>query len=263
MFVKVHRGSFLLNNDINLAEYARLSVVAREAAINMLSRLDWMTLKPARILDMGCTVGFSTSLLRERYPAALIFAADPSQAMLQYAQKTIPPGSVHCVCVDVNHLPIVQQGVDLIIANLVLPWCADIKTLLNEWFRILRPEGLLMLTSLGPDTLIELREHNIQLPHFMDMHDLGDALVQAGFSDPVVDVEHLTLKYRQWEQLLHELSVTKMIGSSPKQGENQPLSVTYEIVYGHAFGSFASSEYNSDENGVVRIPLSHLRKHRS
>jgi malonyl-CoA O-methyltransferase len=250
-----------LKNDINAPEkYAKIAVLAHEVAINMLSRLDFVTLKPTRILDIDCRVGVCTSLLKKRYPDAQIVAMDPSLAMLTHAQKTQEQDFANWMCATAANLPIRSHGFDLIVANLVIPWCSDVKQLLREWHRVLRPEGLLMFTSLGPDTLMELDDHRVSLPHFTDMHDLGDGLIQAGFSDPVLDVEHFTLKYRQWEQLLHELQVTDMIHSLPLKNENQPLSLTYEVIYGQAFGSMLSSEYNSDEDGIVKIPLSHLRK---
>jgi malonyl-CoA O-methyltransferase len=252
----------LNKNSYTPAEYADVAVMLREAGMNMLARLDLVALQPRRILDVSCRTGFCTQQLRERYPNADIFAVDPDAAMLEYAQQAAPALSVDWICADSAKLPLRGQAVDLIVANLCVPWCVDLKKLLREWRRVLRPEGLLMFTSLGPDTLVELQAQDVRLPHFPDMHDLGDELVQAGFADPVLDVEHFTLQYRNWEQLLYELRVTKMIDTLPAPSDVPPLAVTYEVVYGHAWGPAVSDEYSADQDGLVRIPLSHLRGRR-
>jgi malonyl-CoA O-methyltransferase len=250
----------LKNENITPADYAKVAVIAREASMTLLARLDLMTLKPSHILDIGSNAIFSTTALKERYPAAFITAIDPVETNLKYAKQMALPASG--VCADAANLPIVDQGFDLIIANLFIPWCADIKKLLREWRRVLRPEGLLMLTTLGPDTLQELQPLKELWPHLVDMHDLGDELVRAGFADPVLDVLHITLKYRKWEQLWQELYITKMVNTASftsEASEQMPLPLTYEIIFSHAWGP-ANMAHAADEEGIVRIPLSHLRK---
>lgn len=239
------------------AQYAEVAVIAREAGITMLERLDLVALKPVRILEVGCSVGFCTELLRQRYPSADIVAIDDAEAMLKYAEEKTAI-SAHWVCADAANLPVMSQKFDIVVANLLIPWCNDIKKLFQEWRRVLCPDGLLMFTSLGPDTLQELQPLNTQLPQLVDMHDLGDELVKAGFADPVLDVQHITLKYRKWEQLSYELQVTGMLDEPLPFNESVPLSLTYEIVYGHTWAP-KSTEYAADNEGIVRIPLSHLR----
>jgi malonyl-CoA O-methyltransferase len=248
----------LKNDSDALAEYVDAAVVPREVGVNMLMRLDLVALKPRTILDMGHGMSFCTPLLSERYPDAMITTINLSEGVLKQVQ--LLEGAVNGMGADTFQLPILSKSIDLIIANLITPWMPDIKKLLCEWQRILRPEGLLLLTSLGPDTLMELRENINVLPQCMDMHDLGDELVEAGFIDPVLDVEHLTLKYRESKQLLHELNITHMIHSFLNNEKPLPLSITYEIIYGQAWGAPISAEYKADEEGIVRIPLSDLRR---
>ena len=235
-------------------DYLDASFIARDVEKELLSRLDLMALKPACILDIGSGPGYAAAILHHRYPSAKIYGLDHSSIMLEYA-KTAHSPHIKWLYTDAAELPFKDQSVDLIFSNLLLPWCNDIKKLLYEWRRVLRPEGLLMFTSFGPDTLHEL---GIETLHLIDMHDLGDRLLEVGFLDPVLDVDRIKVQYRDEKKLLHELQVTQML---PEDAILVPLldipSLTYEIVYAHAWG--ASSTFKADEEGVVKIPLTSLR----
>lgn len=210
------------------------AVVARTLAEQMLERLTLVALQPKRIYEAGNSFG----LLKKQYPHAEIITSD------LFAE---------------------DSSIDLLFANLVLPWSKNIEITLREWQRILRPEGVLMFTSLGPDTLTEIQDNQILLPKPVDMHLLGDALMQAGFADPVMDVEHFTVTYRDYNQLLQELKMTKMISEqqqSLKITKNSEgiFELSYEIVYGHAWGIEKKAGYVADETGTVKIPLSDLKR---
>lgn len=142
----------------------------------MLQRLDLVSLQPQAIAELGSSDGHLTSLLAARYPAARL--------------TSIPDAEATCT------LSLADESVDLLIANFLLPWCDDGEKALREWYRILRPDGLLMFTSLGPDTLRELHTTSLQFPNFIDMHNIGDGLMKAGFADPVMDMDYFTLTYR-------------------------------------------------------------------
>ena len=212
-----------------------INVLARETAGQMLARLSLVTLKPARILDAD---GGAGEMLKKQYPDAEIVTST-------------------------NNLP--DNSIDLLFANLVLPWCSNVEIILREWQRILRPEGLLMLTSFGPDTLREVQERDVLLPYWIDMHDLGDKLAEVGFADPVLDVEHFTLTYREHKQLLYELQITKMIAQDQmtltvEKNTEGVFPLTYEVIYGHAWGAETRTGYHPDETGTVKIPLADLRR---
>lgn len=181
------------------------------------SRLDLVALKPKRILAVACDD------LKVRYPdAEVITMADT------------------------------EDSIDLIVSNLYLPWCADMDGLFREWRRLLRADGLLMFTSLGPATLSEIDLE--PLPQFMDMHNIGDALLKAGFADPVLDVEHFEMKYKDKTQVLSDLEkmgITEMNTST--------LSLSYEVVYGHAWCPIKQDNFSADSDGMVKIPLAALR----
>ncbi len=241
------------------ADYAAAAVIAQKAAEHMLARLEFMTLQPQVIVDAGCNVGYNTHLLSARYPNAQIIASDASLAMLDYAQQQ--KIAVNWLHTPTAVLPLAARSVDLITANLFLPWCSQLDAVLREWRRVLRPDGLLMLTSFGPDTLQELP--NAAVPILLDMHNIGDELVQAGLADPVLDVEHYTLTYRDSTQLLQELHATSMIAPdadvTPISDAQGIFPVTYEVVYGHAWGADVQT---ADEDGVVKIPISQIGRHR-
>jgi len=247
---------------ISPADYDLAAVLVREVGEAMLARLDWVALKPKRIVEVGCGAGHCTQLLQKRYPAAELWAMDDSPEMLAYARTSGPP-QTNWLCTSLDKLPVEDHSIDLIVSNLVLPWCMDLMKLLQEWQRVLRPEGLLMFSSFGPDTLRELQGQAIQLPHFVDMHDLGDALVQVGFADPVLDMDYFTLTYREQQQLQQELQLTGFLSGQDMWGPLEKnlagvIPLTYEIVYGHAWQPVMNKNIVT-EGGVVKFPLAHLR----
>ena len=248
-------------------DYAEASILAREVGGEMLSRLDWVTLKPRVIVEAGCKTGWVSARLAERYPDAVIAAVDLSAPMLKWSQQQKVPAV--CLQAEVNALPFQTASVDLVCANLVLPWVADYQAALKEWRRVLKPNGLLMLTAFGLDTLCEWRDMFFEehLPNLWDMHDLGDGLAQQGFEEPVLDVSHYTMTYREKEKFIHELRATGMLVGAPDLrglqavhlSEGDVLSVTYEVAYAHAFAP-ALRATGTSSAGVVSIPLSALRR---
>lgn len=253
-------------NNISPAEFAKAAALAHAVAEQMMARLEWMAIKPQTILDVGCGVGWGTHLLQQRYPEARVMGVDTAKALLQFAEQTYP-NTAQWICAEAGQIPLPERSVDLVFANLVLPWCSDsdVETMLREWLRVLRPNGLLMLSSLGPDTLREWPDRHLLLPQMMDMHNVGDALLQVGFLDPVLDVDYLTLTYREQAALLRELYVTSMLESDQMpvaltKNVDGVFALTYEVVYGHAWRPSIDAGYKMDKSGVVKIPLSHLRK---
>lgn len=224
--------------------------LSREASAQMLARLAFMTLEPKVIADCSSAGNQSNELLKQAYPNAKIIVIESEEEKEESEIIALP-----------------DHAVDLIFSNLLLPFCMDFKKIMREWRRILRPEGLLIFSSFGPDTLIELREHNADkiALNLVDMHDIGDALIHARFADPVLDVEYLTVEYKNIQTLTRELQATKMLLPSSshlqlQSDEHGNFSVTHEIIYGHAWGPSATVDQVADEFGVVRVPLAHLRR---
>ncbi len=226
----------------------------------MLSRLDWMVIKPSMIVDVGCGTGELAKLLQERYPQAQVVAIDTSAEMLSTAQKL---GVKECRQEEASKLSLPDHSVDLLCANFLLPWVEDWASCLKEWRRVLAPNGILMVSILGVGTLPALQNllPKEALPRLFDMHDLGDEMVKAGFADPVLDAGRFPVRYRDKQRMQQELHASGLLHSSFELPDIS-LEVIYEVVHGHAFAPMPSSEFKADEDGMVRVPLAHLRRRR-
>ena len=264
------------------AVYDDAAVLQHEIGRRMLERLDYVRLEPRRVLDIGCGTGVATEALLRRYPKAEVIALDFALPMLAQARRR---GRwlrrPRCLCADLDFLPLAADSIDLIFANAALQWSAQPAQTFADIARVLRPGGLFMFSTFGPDTLHELRAAWAAVdgqPHvhgFIDMHDYGDMLLGAGLADPVMDVERMTLTYGDAMQLMREI---KIIGagnaSSGRQrglvgreriarvcaayerfrGADGRLPVSYEVVHGHAWGA---TQRRVD--GETRVSLDVLR----
>ncbi|TPW17399.1 MAG: malonyl-CoA O-methyltransferase [Halothiobacillaceae bacterium] len=246
--------------------YDTAAVLQREVADRLLERLDLIRIDPHSVVDIGSGTGYCTRALKKRYRAAQVVGVDLAHAMLTTAQQTTPwwerlTKRNHWLCSDAEQLALTSQSVDMIFSNLTLQWCNNLEGAFGEFHRTLKPGGLFMFTSFGPDTLKELRtswravDAYNHVNAFIDMHDIGDALLRAGFSDPVIDVETITLTYKEVMQLLHELKTigahnitagrargltgrhtfAAMCAAYEQHRNNGLLPCTYEVVYGHAW----------------------------
>jgi len=234
------------------ATYSESSRLEAEVAARMLERLDYIRLEPRRILDAGS--GPPRGELRKRYPKATAIALDFSRAMLPRPRfwRWLAAGTQLAVCADVERLPLADAAVDLVWSNMALHWLSDPLPAFREFRRVLRPDGLLMFSTLGPDSLKELRAAagEGRVHRFIDMHDLGDMLLAAGLAAPVMDMELIAFEYPDADTLLGDLRgsgqtsaradrprglagrafaerLRRALGEQPK--------ATYEIVYGHAW----------------------------
>ncbi|MDR2688694.1 MAG: methyltransferase domain-containing protein [Azoarcus sp.] len=254
------------------AHYDQADFLPREIARRMDERLDYIRIIPRRILDLGCATGADLVRLGERYPAAERIGIDFAAAMLAHAharfhprrtlwQRLRPPlPSPRLIAADAHRLPLPAASVSLAWSNLTLPATDEPQTVFAELHRVLETGGLLMFSTFGPDTLRELRAalpaHDGERVHrFIDMHDLGDALVKTGFADPVMDMEMLTLTYPDLDALLADLrmagaanaAVNRPRGLAGRHGwaaarENYAclrhadrLPASIEIIQGHAW----------------------------
>ena len=254
--------------------YPGAARIESEIGARMLERLDYVKIAPRRILDAGS--GPPRRALGGRYRGACVIALDFSLAMLRSGRRRLdflrrfPPQPV---CGDFGRLPIAAAAVDLVWSNMALHWAADPLAAFGEFHRVLALEGLVMFSTLGPDTLSELRAAagEARVHRFADMHDLGDMLVAAGFTAPVMDMERVTMLYADGEALLADLRASGQTcaradrprGLSGRrfrsalgerlaaQRRGGPLPVTFEVVYGHAWK--AAPRRAADGRAIVQF----------
>ena len=272
-----------LRFDRAAAGYADAARLEAEVGARMLERLDYVRIAPQRILDAGAGTAREARRLAERYRGARVVALDFSLAMLRQAQRgggflsrTFGRPRPLPLCADFERLPLAAGSVGLVWSNMALHWLDEPLEALREFHRVLAKEGLLMFSTLGPDTLKELRAATggQRVHRFMDMHDLGDRLVAAGFSAPVMDMEIITVTYPGADAFLAELRATGQTGvradrprglsgrgflarlqaSLQAQSRHDRLPATFEVVYGHAWKGAPRAA--AGEPAVVRLDLS-------
>ena len=258
--------------------YDESAVLQREIGNRMIERLDYIKLQPRTILDAGAGTGEATAALMKRYPKAKVIALDFALPMLRKARKR---GSLMrrpaTLCADIEQLPLATGSVDMVYSNAALQWCTDLEGTFRDLRRILRPGGLLMFSTFGPDTLKELRQAWSEVdrkPHvspFTDMHDIGDMLMKSRFAEPVMDAEFINMTYGDVHQLMRDI---KGIGAhNATEGRHRGLTgkqrmlrftqayeqfriegvlpSTWEVVYGHAWAPLQVQ----GEGGVTRIAI--------
>ena len=260
--------------------YDEFAVLQTEVCNRLLEKLDIVKIKPQMILDAGSGTGVAIPALFKRYKKAQLVALDISENMLgKSAQQGSFFRTPHLVCADVERLPFEDDVFELVFSSLSMQWCNDLNAALTEVKRVLKPGGLFVFTTFGPDTLKELRQSwnkvsddnssNRHVNQFIDMHDIGDALLLDGYAEPVMEAEILTVTYDAVDLLMRDLkaigaNVTAKDnlseqglqaghGSARKKGlggksdlqhmrENYEqfrkdglLPASYEIIYGHAW----------------------------
>ncbi len=244
------------------SSYDDAALLQKEVCRRLLQKLEYIRLSPQWILDAGVGTGEAVTPLLKRYKKSRVVALDLSEQMLA---KASVHGSLlrrpELVCADLEQLPFRDDCFDLVFSSLALQWCNDLQATLRDLLRVLKPGGLLLFTTFGPDTLKELRaswrqiDDAVHVNEFVDMHDIGDGLLQVGFADPVMEAESITVNYQSVDQLMADL---RAIGANAtadggRHGLTTPsallmlrqayeayrvdqlLPASYEIIYGHAW----------------------------
>jgi malonyl-CoA O-methyltransferase len=284
--------SFILDRRAVRAAFDRASATYDAGAVlqarvraELLSRLDLIRIAPEVVLDLGCGTGQGARQLKSRYRDARVVALDPAPGMLREARRHsgwLRP--LQRVCADVYQLPFKDGSVGLVFSNLMLQWCDNLDLALAEIRRVLAPDGFFGFTTFGPDTLRELRsawaaaDGGTHVSGFRDMHDIGDALTRVGLSEPVMDVERLTMVYPDVAAITRDLKVIgahnataartrgltgkgrwrAMTAAYETQRHAGLLPATYEVVYGAAWGA-RGRPAAPVVRGEVQIPVSAIR----
>ncbi len=271
------------------AGYSQAADLQREVASRLLDGLERAPAQPALVVDAGCGPGEAAGQLRRRFGRAQVLALDLALPMLQKARRQggfWRPVSV--VCADMAALPLADASVDVLFSNLALHWLDDIDGLLAGFQRVLRPEGLLLLSCHGPQTLIELRQAWAAAdgrPHvhdFPDMAALGDALMARGFRDPVLDRDLFTVNHDSLDALLadlrglgannarndrhrgltgkHAWQRMRAFHRQHAQAADGQCPSTVEVIYAHALAPAIGQPRRSGSGEVATIPVSAIRR---
>jgi malonyl-CoA O-methyltransferase len=247
------------------ATYDNCAVLQTEVRQQLLQRLELTALTPRLVLDAGAATGHASRALKDRYPRARVLSVDFAFRMLKAAKARLSwRRRFDRIGAAAEALPLPDGSVDLIFSNLLLPWC-DPDRLFAEFHRVLAPRGLLTCSGFGPDTLRELRaawlavDDHSHVNRFIDMHDLGDGLVRAGFAAPVLDVERYTLQYADVGALRRDLKglgsgnftagrsrgltgrakYARLQSAYEAARDQGRLPATYEVVFAQAWGAVA------------------------
>jgi malonyl-CoA O-methyltransferase len=268
------------------SSYEAAAVLQSRVSDELLSRLEPFELSPKVILDLGAGTGRASAELKRRYRSCTVIALDLAPGMLREAarhQRLFR--RFERVCGDAARLPLESASVDIVFSNLMLQWCDPLDDAMAEARRVLKPQGLFVFSTFGPDTLKELRsawaeaDSHSHVNRFLDMHDVGDALVRAGLLEPVLDVDRLQVTYSDALTLMRDLKSIgarnetagrprTLLGRSHLQRvcnayesfrKDGRLPATYEVVYGAAWGS-AGRPATAAHAGEVRISPSAIRR---
>lgn len=266
--------------------YDSAAVLQREVSDRMAERLEYIKFQPQLILDAGSGTGYGAAHLRRQYPDARVLELDLAQAMLQASRskqqqqdgllkKWFGRRQPWQVCADIERLPLADNSVDMIWSNLAIQWVNVPDGVFAEFFRVLKPDGMLMFSTLGPDTLMELRsafagvDGATHVNQFIDMHDLGDALLHSQFAEPVMDMDKIVMTYSSVRDVMHDLKAIGAHNATSGRGRglmgkhawrqvetayealrrDGKLPATYEVVYGHAWKSATRKKTNTLPDG--------------
>ena len=267
--------------------YDEAAVLQREVNHHLLERLEYINHQPKTILDVGAGTGYATHALQKIYSGSNLIALDIAYPMLSVARSRTQlmqrlKKKIKFINAEAEKLPLSDNSVDMVYSNLTVQWVNDLDLALREFTRVLKPGGMLLFSTFGPDTLKELRaswsavDQYSHVNPFIDMHDVGDAMMRARLAEPVMDVENFTLTYKTVFSLMRELkaigahNVTSerpkgLMGKShikaveqcyEKYRQDGVLPVSYEVVYGHAWKPVVSEQ----QTGEIKIPIDSLKK---
>ena len=270
-----------------VATYDEHAALQRLVVDQLIDSLDIIQIAPKTILDIGAGTGYCARALDRRYPKARTILLDISHAMLAYASSKNKRWRTRqrYLCADAEVLPLANASIDFIFSSLTFQWCNELDQVFAECRRVLKPEGLLLFSSLGPDTLRELRvawsdvDGSPHINQFIDMHDVGDALIRAGFSSPVLECDVMTVNYDDVFGVMRDLrgigavnnldgrrrglstmnKFKRMAKGYEKHRREGKLPATYEVVYGHAWCPKPSAR-PQDGSTVATFPFADIQR---
>ena len=259
--------------------YDKHAFVQQEIAKRLLERLDHIQIDPKNILDLGSGTGCVTKELAIRFPQANIISLDLSYNMLSYA-KNNQQASTAYLCNDAETLAIKDTCIDFIFSNCAFQWVQSLPKLFKEITRTLTEDGMFLFSTFGPDTLIELKkcfakiDNYKHVNNFVDLHTIGDLLLQCKLTNPVVDIEKIVFQYANLSSILNSLKKTGATNLDLKRNKGcftqslvknlsteysnfavaNKLPATFEVIYGHAWGKIKRSEdFYFEVNNIKKL----------
>lgn len=281
------------------AHYDAAAALQREVGARLAESLEYYddpahhTAPPQRVIDVGCGTGALALAMQQRWPKAQVLGFDLAPGMVREANARFGTRAhlldfkrrPQALVADARALPLPDASVDVLVSNLALQWIEDLPAVFAGFRRVLRPGGLMLLSTFGPDTLWELREafaHADEAPHvsaFATMAQFGDALIAAGFKNPVLDRDTFVLGHPDLASLMRELrtlGATNALDSrrrsltgrarfaraaqayEPMRGADGTLPATWEVIYAHAWGPPPGAPIRVGGVDEVRVPAMNI-----
>lgn len=276
--------------------YDGAAALQREVGARLSETLDYLDDRaPEVVVDIGCGPGHAAVAMQKRWPRAQLIALDLALPMLQETRRNAGGGGLprflggarrpDAICADARALPLRDASVDVLYSNLCLQWVEDLPSVFAGFRRVLKPGGLLLVSTFGPDTLFELRGAFAEAdntPHvslFPSIAQFGDALIAAGFKDPVLDRDEFTLKHDDLGDLMRELRTLGATNAMRERrrsltgrarfaraaqayealrGEDGRLPATWEVVYAHAWGPQPGTPIRVGGVDEVQVPVAKI-----
>lgn len=283
---RLDRGRLRASFDRASASYESAAGLQARVAAELLERLAVFAFEPRVVLDLGAGTGRVTRELKRRYRRALVIALDLAPGMLREARRHQQWWRrFERVCGDALRLPLADASVDVVFSSLMLQWCEPLDTALAECRRVLKPDGFFAFSTFGPDTLHELRgawasaDGYNHVNHFVDVHEVGDALVRSGLMEPVLDVDRVEVGYPDALSLMRDLKaigahnvtagrpralvgrarLKRMQDAYEAFRRDDRLPATYEVIYGASWGA-AGRRTAAAIAGEARIAPGSIRR---
>ncbi len=266
--------------------YEDHAALEQEVGVRLLERTNFQRLAPERIMDLGCGTGRVSEALKRAFRKAQVIGMDSSGAMLaKLRDRSGMLRPLRPVCSDYHALPFAENSADMVLSNLAIHWSAEPMEVFAEIRRVLKPDGMLLFSTLGPGTMAELAgawaevDEDVRVPQFPDLMEIGDALVSAGFREPVMDIDMITLSYRSLDRLFEELEVTgkslliqgwsrwKKQANALEQAwvpdrSDGAFPLSFEIIFGTAFGPTEGQPVKTRDGDIATFSVESLRRSR-
>ncbi len=258
--------------------YERYAALEQEVCNRLLDRITFARREPEVVVDLGCGTDTGAAALKKAFRKAQVVGLDLSAGMLAQARrKSRLTRPIRLVNAGMDALPLAGRSADLVFSNLAVPWLDGIERLLGEVRRVLKPGGMFLFSMYGAGSLEQLRGHLALEPLFPDLLQVGDALTAAGFMEPVIDVDLITLHYPSLEALADELEGTgtallvenwarlrdeadELAAGWPTMEDGKRYPLGFEIVYGVAFGPADGQPIRTPQGETATFPVDSLLK---